>query len=95
MSKLQKQMVSEADLILKSVDWLELQINKKLLEFEKNLDDQSIIDKLDKEIKDLLVKLNKEKDNMDSYMIKFTKLVKKEKDEKTQILYNSKQKKSS
>ena len=91
-SSLSLQMINKSNLIISSVDWLEVQINKKLLEFDiaevnNNISKCEI---LYKEIQGLLFKLKKEEDNMDSFMLKYRKLIN---DEKKALLHNIRKKK--
>jgi hypothetical protein len=88
-SDLQKEMLREANLILDSIDWLENQIDKKIILFDKAMEisDFEVLKNVELEIETLLLKLHKEEENMDNYMIKYRKLIK---DEKEKILHNPK-----
>jgi hypothetical protein len=70
-------MVTNANIILESIDFLEDLINKKLdlLEIAINTKDYSSI-VLQAQIHQLLDKLHAEEQEMDHYMQKYTKLVK-------------------
>lgn len=74
---LQVEMVTNANIILESIDFLEDLINKKLdlLEIAINTKDYSSI-VLQAQIHQLLDKLHAEEQEMDHYMQKYTKLVK-------------------
>lgn len=91
-SDLQDEMVREANLILESIDWLENQIDKKLLLFDKAVTNSNfkLLKTLESDIENLVAKLHREEENMEGYMIKYRKLVH---DEKKKMLYDSRQKK--
>jgi len=88
-SKLQEQMINDANLILESIDWIEKEIEDKLKLFEKVLFKNNIKEasKIEKELIVLLRRLDLEKIEMDNYMSKYTKIIK---NEKEKILHNSK-----
>ena len=71
---LQENMVTEANIILSSVDWYERKIDQKLLEIEQKLSYNSI-EILRRELLSLLAALKREERNMDEYMAKYRKLV--------------------
>jgi hypothetical protein len=77
---LQSQMLQDSLIIFKSIEWIEKEIDKKLIELDKisinNLEDFKI---LESQILVLVRKLSIEEDNMDKYMIKYRKLVNEEK----------------
>ena len=75
---LQVEMVTNANIILESIDFLEDLINKKLdlLEIAVNTKDYSSVNGLQTQIQQLLDKLHAEEKEMDNYMLKYTKLVK-------------------
>ena len=78
---LEDSMISEANLILTSIDWIEKQIDEKLISFETALEQEDIRkgDYLKKEINVLLKKLKQEEKNMSIFMDKYTKAIHEEK----------------
>jgi hypothetical protein len=83
MSKLdlKQEMLENADVIIKSVDFLEDLINKKLLAFDKAVarGDVALEESLNTDIRQLLKQLHNEENEMDKYMLKYKKLVDAEK----------------
>lgn len=89
-TKLKKEMIANATLILKSVNWTEQEIKKYLIQLEdaeKNFETEKI-DQLEPIIRGLIKKLNLELRNMDQFMIHYRKAI----DEKKKMLPNSGQK---
>lgn len=93
--KLKQEMVTEALLILRSVEWYRAKIEKKMLELDEARENESL-DKessLEDEISKLVKQLNKELANMDAFTVKYQSLVEKKKNEKKKSLCNSGKKK--
>ncbi|MEY2859191.1 MAG: hypothetical protein RLZZ74_3504 [Cyanobacteriota bacterium] len=88
---LKERMISEALLILNSIDWLEKQINKKLglLEEAQNNSLFDDIPLIEKDVHTLINKLSRENRNMDAFMLKYRQLIDYE---KKAVLSNFKQK---
>ena len=72
---LQSQMLYDALVIFKSIEWVEKEINSRI----KRLDDKDLTEKallsVETEIMVLLKKLNLEEKHMDNYMVKYRKLI--------------------
>jgi hypothetical protein len=72
---LQSQMLYDALVIFKSIEWVEKEIDSRI----KKLDDKNLtvgrLAELENEILGLLKKLNLEEKHMDNYMDKYRKLI--------------------
>lgn len=75
-------MLAEAQCIIKTVDWLEEEINEKLLQLEAAVayNKVSVAEVLRKQILSLNKKLTDETKNMDRFMDKYRSLIKYEKE---------------
>ena len=82
-------MLSEAALILSSVDFLENQIKQKLGEMEEAANNNlyATAELIEKQIRGLLRKINNENVEIDSFMRHYKQLIK---DEKEKLLSNIK-----
>lgn len=85
---LQERMISDANLILSSIDFIEAEIELKLKLFEKNLFANNIkgASKIEKEVLFLLRKLSCEEKEMDKHLLKYRRLI----DEEKKMLHDSK-----
>lgn len=74
---LKERMIFDAVLILSSVEWTQLRIEEKLLEIEQAQINNKFdtLQELHNQILSLLARLEREKINMDKYMIKYRRLV--------------------
>lgn len=86
-------MLRESNLILASVDFLEKTITKKLNDIDKAELENNFpeMENLKEQILSLINKLNKEKVNMDNYMLKYTGVLRNEKKELLHSLGKKKQ----
>lgn len=75
-------MLADSRIILKSIDWTEIEINKKLLELEQAIDNYNyeLAESIKNQILNLNRRLNRELKNMDGYMVKYRKLIQNEKE---------------
>lgn len=88
---LSSQMIEEALLIVKTVDFLENEINKVTEKIDDSIERNSFeeADDLEKKLLSLLVKIEKEDSNMSSFLEKYKKII----NEKKTVLSGNKQKK--
>ena len=84
---LKQRMLTDSLLIIKSVFWVENQINQKSLEFEQAIDDDNYekAELIKDQMGVLIARLRMEERNMDAFMVKYRKLVQ---DEKQTLLSN-------
>lgn len=89
---LREQMIFDARLIFKSVSFLEKLIKNKMMELEEainnNYEEDAI--NLEKQLKNLVIKIGQEDKEIQNYLIKYKKELE---NEKKAILFNTKQKK--
>jgi len=79
--ELKEAMISEALMIIRSVDWTEREVDKKLLDLEAAVDNHKDAEaqRLREEVKHLLARFTRENDNMDTFMAKYRTLIANEK----------------
>lgn len=89
---LREQMIFDAQLIFKSVSFLEKLIKNKMMELEEAINNNYEEDalNLEKQLKNLVIKIGQEDKEIQNYIIKYKKELE---NEKKAILFNTKQKK--
>lgn len=77
---LNKEMVEKSNLIIKSIDWIEEQIENKMFLFEEAISNNKHkeADSVELQILSLLEKLTKEESEMDNFLIKYKNLIEEE-----------------